>query len=467
MRSQQRASRRGERGRLRREIVPVSVPQRARRPGRGRARRAPASRHDPRGARAPAPGLRPGGHRDRRQLVGDQRRRRRDGRDERGGRPRAGRAGAGDDPRLRVGRRRPLGDGPRPGRGRPRGPREGRRRAGRHRPDRAQRGVRGPVARPCAGAWAWIRTAPTSTAGRSRSAIRSAPPGARVLTTLLHEMGAGSARLGLAALCIGGGQGIAMVVERTRRDRARRPAAAGDRRRPPVAFGAITVRLGAGTRRHRGAARRADHRAAPGPARARGGCRCPAGGRGRGCGCGRSAPAARAGRRPCACACCRARPGGPGGCRASWTRPCSGDVDRLVGADAGDRGRLRAAPGQRVRGELQRRRPVPGGEHAEGGDPGGRGAPGPRGAAGAAARPDDPRLGRRGGQRGAGGPRRGLGRGRRRERDRQPPPPGPGPLAGAPALHRRGRPPAAADHDRFARPPCSPTSSPRPSSSPG
>ena len=38
--------------------------------------------------------------------------------------------------------------------------------------------------------------------------------GARVLTTLLHEMERSDLRLGLAALCIGGGQGIAMVVER-------------------------------------------------------------------------------------------------------------------------------------------------------------------------------------------------------------------------------------------------------------
>jgi acetyl-CoA C-acetyltransferase len=38
--------------------------------------------------------------------------------------------------------------------------------------------------------------------------------GARVLTTLLHELARREARLGLAALCIGGGQGIAMVVER-------------------------------------------------------------------------------------------------------------------------------------------------------------------------------------------------------------------------------------------------------------
>jgi acetyl-CoA C-acetyltransferase len=38
--------------------------------------------------------------------------------------------------------------------------------------------------------------------------------GARVLVTLLHAMAAQDARLGLVSLCIGGGQGIAMVVER-------------------------------------------------------------------------------------------------------------------------------------------------------------------------------------------------------------------------------------------------------------
>ena len=40
--------------------------------------------------------------------------------------------------------------------------------------------------------------------------------GARVLVTLLHEMERSGLRRGLAALCIGGGQGIAMVVERDR-----------------------------------------------------------------------------------------------------------------------------------------------------------------------------------------------------------------------------------------------------------
>ena len=38
--------------------------------------------------------------------------------------------------------------------------------------------------------------------------------GARILTTLLYEMGRRQAERGLATLCIGGGQGIAMVVER-------------------------------------------------------------------------------------------------------------------------------------------------------------------------------------------------------------------------------------------------------------
>jgi len=38
--------------------------------------------------------------------------------------------------------------------------------------------------------------------------------GARVLVTLLHEMRRRAARKGIATLCIGGGMGIAMCVER-------------------------------------------------------------------------------------------------------------------------------------------------------------------------------------------------------------------------------------------------------------
>ncbi len=38
--------------------------------------------------------------------------------------------------------------------------------------------------------------------------------GARVLVTLLHEMQKRDAKKGLATLCVGGGMGVAMCVER-------------------------------------------------------------------------------------------------------------------------------------------------------------------------------------------------------------------------------------------------------------
>jgi acetyl-CoA C-acetyltransferase len=38
--------------------------------------------------------------------------------------------------------------------------------------------------------------------------------GARVLVTLLHELKRRDAKKGLATLCIGGGMGVAMCVER-------------------------------------------------------------------------------------------------------------------------------------------------------------------------------------------------------------------------------------------------------------
>ena len=47
--------------------------------------------------------------------------------------------------------------------------------------------------------------------------------GARVLTTLLYEMQRRDAKKGLATLCIGGGMGVAMCVERPLRDACRRP----------------------------------------------------------------------------------------------------------------------------------------------------------------------------------------------------------------------------------------------------
>ncbi|MGH2819580.1 MAG: 3-oxoadipyl-CoA thiolase, partial [Actinomycetota bacterium] len=38
--------------------------------------------------------------------------------------------------------------------------------------------------------------------------------GARILTSLLHEMGRREVRFGMATMCIGVGQGIATIVER-------------------------------------------------------------------------------------------------------------------------------------------------------------------------------------------------------------------------------------------------------------
>ena len=39
--------------------------------------------------------------------------------------------------------------------------------------------------------------------------------GCRILVTLLHEMRRRDAKKGLAALCIGGGMGVSLAVERT------------------------------------------------------------------------------------------------------------------------------------------------------------------------------------------------------------------------------------------------------------
>jgi acetyl-CoA C-acetyltransferase len=38
--------------------------------------------------------------------------------------------------------------------------------------------------------------------------------GARIMTTLLNAMEDRSARFGLETMCVGGGQGLAMIVER-------------------------------------------------------------------------------------------------------------------------------------------------------------------------------------------------------------------------------------------------------------
>ena len=56
--------------------------------------------------------------------------------------------------------------------------------------------------------------ASTSTAAPSRSGTRSARSGARVLTTLVHALQRPRLKRGIAALCLGGGNAVAMAVER-------------------------------------------------------------------------------------------------------------------------------------------------------------------------------------------------------------------------------------------------------------
>ena len=38
--------------------------------------------------------------------------------------------------------------------------------------------------------------------------------GARIMTTLIHNMNESDARYGLETMCVGGGQGMAMIIEK-------------------------------------------------------------------------------------------------------------------------------------------------------------------------------------------------------------------------------------------------------------
>ena len=68
--------------------------------------------------------------------------------------------------------------------------------------------------RACASS-ASIPRASTSTAARSRSDIPLGASGARLVTTLVHELARRRGRCGLATMCIGVGQGITGLFERT------------------------------------------------------------------------------------------------------------------------------------------------------------------------------------------------------------------------------------------------------------
>ena len=84
----------------------------------------------------------------------------------------------------------------------------------RHRLRRDQRGVRAGRRRVGAASTSPTWTASTRAAARWRSATRSARPGARLLTTLLHELEDDDKEIGLVTMCCGGGLGTGTLIQR-------------------------------------------------------------------------------------------------------------------------------------------------------------------------------------------------------------------------------------------------------------
>ena len=66
---------------------------------------------------------------------------------------------------------------------------------------------------PVSASSASTRTSSTSTAAPSHSAIRSAQPAFASSLTLARELRRSHTRWGIASACIGGGQGIALLIE--------------------------------------------------------------------------------------------------------------------------------------------------------------------------------------------------------------------------------------------------------------
>ena len=197
-------------GRFKDEIVPVTVKTR-KGDTSSTTTNSRATAHGRDAGRA-APGLQQGRHRHRRQCLGPQRRRRRARADERDEAEKRGIA-ARPDRVVGLRRRRSVDHGHRPGSGLAGGAREGRLDDRRPRPDRGQRGVRRAGAGGRQGARLGSRQLNVN-GGAIAIGHPIGASGARVLTTLLYEMQKRDAKKGLATLCIGGGMGIAICVER-------------------------------------------------------------------------------------------------------------------------------------------------------------------------------------------------------------------------------------------------------------
>ena len=212
--SQQRAVAAIEGGKFKAEIVPVEVP------GAKKGEtftfdtdEHPRRRHDGR-AKPPAGGLQAGRwHGHRRQRVGHQRRRRRRG-DHVGCQGEgAGTHAARHHPQLRLRRRRSaiMGMGPWPS------SEKALQKAGIRKEEIDLWELNEAFAAQSLGVLRELNI-PKSRVNVNGGAIALGHPigasGARVLVTLLYAMADRDARLGVASLCIGGGQGIAMVIER-------------------------------------------------------------------------------------------------------------------------------------------------------------------------------------------------------------------------------------------------------------
>ena len=86
--------------------------------------------------------------------------------------------------------------------------------ARRHRSGRDQRGLRLGGARLATRAEGGPAIGSTSMAGRSRSDIPLGATGAKLMTTLLHELERRGGRYGLQTMCEGGGQANVTIIER-------------------------------------------------------------------------------------------------------------------------------------------------------------------------------------------------------------------------------------------------------------
>ena len=178
------------------------------------------------------PAFAQGRHGDRRQRLAAQRRRRRAVDRRRGGGARSAASRWRGSPAAARTRSTPTSSASRPVEAANQALARAGHRLGRRRGRRAQRGVRGAVAGlPGRVDRAGPRDASTSTAARSRSATRSARRGARILGTLAHELRRRGGGYGVAAICIGVGQGLAVVLHALTARPAARPGPATTSRR--------------------------------------------------------------------------------------------------------------------------------------------------------------------------------------------------------------------------------------------